>query len=66
MPAVHHTAAPDMEQQQQEGRKALIMNVAFFAVLLVGIVLVPVLGLYFSAIAISLAFVASLFYIYLT
>ncbi|MBT9172850.1 MAG: hypothetical protein DDT21_01236 [Syntrophomonadaceae bacterium] len=66
MPAVHHPVAPNMKRQQQEGRKALIMNIAFFAVLLVGIVLVPVLGLYFSAAAISLAFVASLCYIYLT
>lgn len=66
MPAIHNPAVPDMKKQHKEGRKALIMNIVFFVVLLAGIVLVPILGLYFSAVAISLAFVASLFYIYLS
>lgn len=64
MSAVHDPKAHDLEQQQQDGNKALILNIVFFAVLLAGIVLVPLLGLGFSAVAISLAFVASLLYIY--
>jgi hypothetical protein len=64
MSVVHNPKAHDLEHQQQDGNKALILNIAFFAVLLAGIMLVPVLGLGFSAAAISLAFVASLAYIY--
>ncbi len=64
MSAVHNPKAQDLEQQQQDGNKALILNIIFFAVLLAGIVIVPVLGIGFSAVAISLAFVASLLYIY--
>ncbi|MBS3897515.1 MAG: hypothetical protein KGZ54_06720 [Dethiobacter sp.] len=56
----------DLEHLHQEGTKALWINIAFFVVLFVGILLVPILGFGFSAIAIALAFVASLLYIYLT
>jgi uncharacterized membrane protein len=56
----------EIEQLQHEGNKALILNILFFVVLFVGVLLVPVLGLTFSAIAIVLAFVFSLLYIYLT
>jgi len=63
MSAAHDPKA-DLERQQHDGNKALILNIAFFAVLLGGIVLVPILRLGFSAVAIALAFVASLLYIY--
>jgi len=56
----------DLEQLHQEGTKALWINIAFFVVLFIGILLVPVIGFGFSAIAIALAFAGSLLYIYLT
>ena len=56
----------DLEHLHQEGAKALWINIAFFVVLFIGILLVPVIGFSFSAIAIALAFVGSLLYIYLT
>ncbi|MBS3887247.1 MAG: hypothetical protein M1552_04020 [Firmicutes bacterium] len=56
----------DLEHLHQEGTKALWINIAFFVILFIGILLVPVLGFGFSAIAIALAFIGSLLYIYLT
>ncbi len=56
----------DTEELQREGSKALIMNIIFFAVLLAGVLIVPVLGFKFSAIAIAVAFILSMAYIYFT
>ncbi len=56
----------ETEQLQQEGSKALIINIIFFVVLLIGVLVVPLLGLKFSAIAIALAFILSMVYIYMT
>jgi hypothetical protein len=55
-----------IEQIQQDGKKALILNIIFFVVLFAGILVVPVVGLAYSALAISVSFVASMLYIYLT
>ena len=59
-------SSTDLEHLHQEGTKALWINIAFFVILFIGILLVPVLGFGFSAIAIALAFIGSLLYIYLT
>ena len=56
----------DLEHMQREGSKALILNIVFFVVLFVGIILVPLVGLGFSAVAVGIAFVLSMLYIYLT
>ena len=56
----------DLEHMQREGSKALILNIVFFVVLFVGIILVPLVGLGFSAVAVGIAFVLSILYIYLT
>ena len=56
----------EFEQLQSDGAKALIMNIVFFVVLFAGILLVPVIGFGFSAIAIGLTFIISMLYIYLT
>ncbi len=56
----------ETEQLQQEGSKALIINIVFFVVLLIGVLVMPLLGLKFSAIAIALAFILSMVYIYMT
>lgn len=56
----------DYEKIQHDGNKALIMNIVFFVILFVGILLVPVLGFGFSAVAIAVSFVLSMLYIYLT
>lgn len=55
-----------IEQIQQDGNKALILNIIFFVVLFAGILVVPVVGLAYSALTISVSFVASMLYIYLT
>ncbi|MBS3947698.1 MAG: hypothetical protein KGZ57_05245 [Dethiobacter sp.] len=55
-----------LRQQHQEGHKALILNIVFFAVMMGGILLVPTLGFVFSVMVISIAFAASIAYIYLT
>ncbi|MDW7650092.1 MAG: hypothetical protein SCK29_05105 [Bacillota bacterium] len=56
----------DIEQIQHEGNKALIMNIIFFVVLFAGILLVPVMGFMFSAVAIAASFIVSMLYIYLS
>lgn len=56
----------DLEHLHHEGNKALIMNIIFFVVLFVGILLVPMVGIGFAALAISLSFILSMLYIYLT
>lgn len=56
----------DLEQMHREGNKALILNIVFFVVLFVGIILVPLMGLGFSAVTIGIAFILSMLYIYLT
>lgn len=56
----------EFEQVQQNGNKALILNIVFFVILFAGILIVPVLGFKFSAIAISASFILSMLYIYLT
>lgn len=64
--ATSKTHSQDYEQLQNDGTKALIMNIVFFIVLFAGILLVPVIGFGFSAIAIGVTFIASMLYIYLT
>ena len=59
-------AEQDIQQLQSEGSKALLVNIGFFAFLFAGILLVPTMGLQFSAITICISFVLSLLYIYLT
>jgi hypothetical protein len=59
-------APKETEELQREGRKALILNILFFAVLLAGVIIVPLLGFKFSAIAIAIAFIVSMAYIYFT
>lgn len=61
-----HLQNQDIEHLHKEGNKALILNIVFFVVLFAGILVVPVLGFSFSALAIFLAFVFSMLYIYLT
>lgn len=56
----------DMEQLHKEGNKALVINILFFIVLFAGMLAVPFIGLTYSAIAIGIAFVLSMLYIYLT
>jgi hypothetical protein len=53
-------------QVTHEGTKSLILNTVFFVVLFAGILLVPVIGFGFSAIAIAMTFIVSMLYIYLT
>ncbi|MBT9168814.1 MAG: hypothetical protein DDT19_02162 [Syntrophomonadaceae bacterium] len=66
MTSTEKGSSNDLEHLHQEGTKALWINIAFFVVLFIGILLLPVLGFGFSAIAIALAFIGSLLYIYLT
>ncbi len=54
------------EKLKEKGKKALKLNVAFFAVLFLGILLVPLTSLVTSAIVISIACVACLAYIHLS
>ncbi len=54
------------EELKKEGKKALILNIIFFIVLFAGMFLVPLASLKVSIIVISIAFVASLLYIYFT
>lgn len=49
-----------------KGNKALIINIAFFVILFGGMILVPLSGFLTAAVVIILAFIASLFYIYLS
>jgi hypothetical protein len=56
----------EIEHLQNEGTKALILNILFFVVLFAGILLVPVIGFMYSAVAIAIIFVLSMLYIYLT
>jgi hypothetical protein len=55
----------DLEHLHHEGNKALVINIIFFVVLFVGILLVPLVGIGFASIAISLSFIVSMLYIYL-
>ena len=66
MTGIDNGSNNDLEHLHQEGTKALWTNIAFFVVLFIGILLVPILGFGFSAVAIALAFIGSLLYIYLT
>ena len=61
-----HEMHVEAEQLQQEGSKALIINIVFFVILLAGVLIMPLLGFKFAAIAIALAFVLSMVYIYMT
>jgi hypothetical protein len=61
-----HEMHVETEQLQQEGSKALIINIVFFVILLAGVLIMPLLGFKFAAIAIALAFVLSMVYIYMT
>lgn len=56
----------NMEKLHKEGNKALIINIVFFVILFVGMLAVPFIGLTYSAIAIVIAFILSMLYIYLT
>lgn len=56
----------DLEHMHREGNKALILNIVFFVILFVGIILVPLVGLGFSAVTVGIAFILSMLYIYLT
>lgn len=64
--AINKMHGQDLEHLQNEGNKALIMNIVFFVILFAGILLVPVLGFGFSAAAIGISFVVSMLYIYLS
>ncbi len=59
-----------VQQQKKElkrkGTKALKLNVVFFLILFIGILLVPAASLQTAAIAISVACVLCLLYIYFT
>ncbi len=60
-----------MEERQKEelkakGNKALLMNIIFFVVLFIGILIFTTTGLVPTVIIISLVFAASLLYIYLS
>ncbi len=48
-----------------KGKKALIVNIIFFVVLFIGVILVPVSGFTTAAIFIVVVFIASILYIYL-
>jgi hypothetical protein len=61
-----NTQNQELQHLHHEGAKALILNIVFFVVLFAGILLVPVIGFGFSAIAIAATFVVSMLYIYLT
>ncbi len=56
------------EENKQElktrGKRALILNIIFFLVLFLGIFMVAYTSLAVTAVVISIAFVASLLYIY--
>lgn len=66
MTPVDRGSDKELEHLHQEGTKALIINIGFFVALFIGILLMPILGLGFSAVIIVLAFAGSLLYIYLT
>lgn len=56
----------EFEHLQSAGTKALILNIVFFVVLFAGILLVPVIGFAYSALAIAATFLFTMLYIYLT
>ncbi len=57
---------PCMDELKRKGKKALKINIAFFATLFIGVLLVPLTSLLTSAVMVSIAFVACLAYIYLS
>ncbi len=54
----------EKEELKARGSRALILNIIFFLALFAGIFLVTFTGLLFTAVIITLIFVASLLYIY--
>lgn len=66
MADTNNLQSQELENLQHDGTKALVMNIIFFVILFVGILLVPVVGFSFAAIAVSLSFIFSMLYIYLT
>ncbi|MBS4030195.1 MAG: hypothetical protein KGZ63_02045 [Clostridiales bacterium] len=65
MANTNNMQSQDLEHLHHEGNKALVINIIFFVVLFVGILLVPLVGIGFASIAISLSFIVSMLYIYL-
>ena len=69
------TETPEIQEAQVEehkkelkrkGKKALKLNVVFFLILFLGVLMVPVFGLEIAAIAITVSCALCLLYIYLT
>jgi len=54
------------KELKRKGKKAMKLNVVFFLILFIGVLMVPVFGLKTAAIAISIACALCLLYIYLT
>ncbi len=54
------------KELKRKGKKALKLNVVFFLMLFIGVLLVPMAGLQTAVIVISVACVLCLLYIYLT
>jgi Na+/H+ antiporter NhaD/arsenite permease-like protein len=64
------TPATEAEEHKKElkrkGKKAMKLNVVFFLILFLGVLMVPVFGLQVAAIAITVACALCLLYIYFT
>ena len=54
------------KELKRKGKKAMKLNVVFFLILFLGILMVPIFGLQVAAIAITVACALCLLYIYLT
>lgn len=64
-----NTEKPSVQEEQKawksKGKKAMLVNIVFFLVLFIGIILVPLSGFAVAAVFIVLVFIASILYIYL-
>ncbi len=67
----NHNLPEERNKSRQEkkiweirGNRALLINIIFFVILFIGIILVPLSGLLTASIVIIVAFVASLIYLY--
>jgi hypothetical protein len=54
------------EELGKKANKALVLNIIFFVVLFLGMLSLPFVGFYTSALIVSLIFVLTIVYIYLT
>ncbi len=52
------------EEWKAKGNRAMIINIIFFAVLFMGIILVPLYGLLTASIIVLILFVPAIIYIY--